>query len=850
MKLKRNLLSILYTVLFLFVTGFGLFQMTNLIVSTVPHKYLVTSIIIFGLIIYLIVAFFIKEADTLRFIQTKRAVMILLECMVVLLCGGLFFYTQWIGQGMAPAVIYTLLLLSMYATARFCGGRLCGILCAVITFYMFSTLSTTDLISTQSAIDMLCFLLPFFIFLGIMRILVPKLGNNGFVLMVAYLVLGFVFSLALAVNPFVCILLIGCVLSLLFTSPRQKEQSIWAKGIFSAALLVVFTIGFVVCIRFMIPDILGMPNWKLDRSFPLAFELDTLTYIVNKYANPVTYLYLHFFYGILPALLFFFSFIAGYYAIRKKSSYISPLILSQVALFAYYIVFCEGGSQFYYLYYMLPIFAAYGFSNTLLSDEPVAQEELPAEDLVGEPTSDVPTPEPAPEEVMLQAEPEPPVEAAPAAQTELLEEPETTLAPEMMPAPESTTIQEPETIPEAALILEAVPDTAAIPDSENKKEKKKKEKKKKEKKQNKKEKKIPEAELPTAPVPSAPTNGEIPEWTIPAEFLPENQDLQSFEPKEETSEQEVSEVVLEEESPVVPDVDDSINLDEFVADESVLVPEEAAVLAPEEADVLVPEEVDVLVPEEATVSEPEPVQTDDTENILVGQEELSTDNILQVDEPDQVDTIAHNGSNDIEQFLSTGATDSNDSVLEFSEDVSEVGQLQENASDEDVLMDEKAEETQLNNLLDRLDMSEPIKRMNESAKEDIADVIEREEEQVELSEALPLNPSKSALPKYKKPDFDFEMEPVSIPLDDQFSTISEYDEVPTVHDLENQWKNNSKPVIETVATKVEEQQAEERQAEEPTPAMEKKEEPELVHSEQIVRKNGMGKRSYHKITIR
>ena len=119
--------------------------------------------------------------------------------------------------------------------------------------------------------------------------------------------------------------------------------------------------------------------------------------------------------------------------------------------------------------------------------------------------------------------------------------------------------------------------------------------------------------------------------------------------------------------------------------------------------------------------------------------------------------------------------------------------------------------------------------MNESAQEDIADVIEREEEQVELSEALPLKPSKSTLPKYKKPSFDFEIEPVSIPLDDQYSNISEYDEVPTVHDLENQWKEDAKPVIETVATKVEE---------------------EPVHSEEVVRKNGIGKRSYHKITIR
>ena len=136
----------------------------------------------------------------------------------------------------------------------------------------------------------------------------------------------------------------------------------------------------------------------------------------------------------------------------------------------------------------------------------------------------------------------------------------------------------------------------------------------------------------------------------------------------------------------------------------------------------------------------------------------------------------------------------------------------------------------MDELLDRLDISDHIKRMNESAQEDMADVIEREEEQMELDEALPLKPSKSTLPKYKKPNFDFEIEPISIPLDDSYSNISEYDEVPTVHELESRWKSDESEVIETVAADLTES--------------------EPVHSEEIVKKNGIGKRSYHRITIR
>ena len=83
------------------------------------------------------------------------------------------------------------------------------------------------------------------------------------------------------------------------------------------------------------------------------------------------------------------------------------------------------------------------------------------------------------------------------------------------------------------------------------------------------------------------------------------------------------------------------------------------------------------------------------------------------------------------------------------------------------------------------------------------------------------------------------IEPVTIPLDDSYSNISEYDEVPTIHELESRWKEE-KPVIETVATTIDENTTE---TSEETIL-------EEIHSENIVKKNGMSKRSYHKITIR
>lgn len=669
MELKRNILTVLYTILFMLILGLGLFQMTNLTVALAPNRYVVTGIIIFGLIIYLILAFFIKESNMLHIIQGRSAGMIILESVTVLVCLGLFFYLHWMQEGMDCAVIYTLLLSCIYAAARFCGGRFCGISSAIVGFYMLLNLAGTDLVETGSAINSLCFFIPFVVFLGIQRILIPAFRTNGFVIVCAYLVLGFLFALAISLNPLVCLLLAGCIFSLFFASLRGKgEASRLTKGIFSAGLLAVFTIALLFCIQILIPDILAVPDLSLDRNLPLTLQAKTVSYIFTKYSKPIIYLHLPFQYGIFPTLLFFFSLLAGYYGIRKKSSFMGPLFLTQTAAFAYYILFCEGGSQFYELTYMLPVFASYGFTNTLLLDEPVTDQAVEEEQPKEEPVMEEP----------------------------LVEEPDA----EEMDA-EELVIEE--TVATEPIIEELV------------------------------------AEEPSS-IPASKEDG-IPEWTIPDEFLPDQKASDYLVPEEE------NDLALETEMTTVPDSesDDSIDLDQLVAEEPF--------------------------------------------GELLSHEEESTD---------------------MEQFLTSGSEESEDGML--------------------VVPDTKEdEETQLHDLLDRLAMSEPIQRMNESAQEDIADVIEREEEQVELSEALPLKPSKSTLPKYKKPSFDFEIEPVSIPLDDQYSNISEYDEVPTVHDLENQWKEDAKPVIETVATKVEE---------------------EPVHSEEVVRKNGIGKRSYHKITIR
>lgn len=683
MKLKGNFFAIIYTIVFFVLMGFGLLQMTNLTISTASNKYMIAGIVVLGLIIYLILAFFVKEKNCLRFFEKKCALMNILESFVVLISLGLLFFVLF-ETNIMTAIFFVLILGCIYAISRFSGGRLCGILALVITLALMIILDLSSYMTLQDSIDVLSFLLPFTLFLAIHRVMIPAMGSSSVLIIAGYLVMSFIFSLAIAINPLVSVLFIGCLFSLLFAKP-QKTTTRLVNGIYLGGLFIFFTVAFLAVIYFMMSELIHMPSLQFDNALNLSqLNGNTLTLVLGKYTKPIIYLSLPFRYGIAPTMIFFFSVLAGYYGLRKKSCYLSPMIFSFVGLWAYYILFCENGSAFHYLTFFLPVFAAYGFSNTLLAEETDTQEEPVAK----QEEKDC---EPIEEEVKESVEEE--------VEKEVKEENKEEI---------NKTITEPIT--------------------------------------EKKDKNI-------SIIPLEKKQDEIPEWTISESYLAKQQQVEDMLTDN-----------MRTEDDVLP-----ANITTSIMEENNEIEQEKE------------EQFDQLT------------QVTEGETLLEDADSLNLDELV--------------------------AEESNEGNLS--------------------LTDDNEDENQLHNLLDRLDITESIQRMSESAQEDLADVIERDEEQVELSEALPLKPSNSTLPKYKKPDFDMHIEPVTIPLDDSYSNISEYDEVPTIHELESRWKEE-KPVIETVATTIDENTTE---TSEETIL-------EEIHSENIVKKNGMSKRSYHKITIR
>ena len=673
MLLKRNVFRIVCALFYLPVALLSMFEIINLVMTNSQNRYFLVGGVVFGVLLFLIAAYFIKQKKWLIIAENSHPISIILEMIIVVLVGVGLFLWQNLVYGWKTAATSLVLTLCIYAIGRLCSGRICGIISFASSIYLVIYLNQAQYLQEQMTLNMFSFLIPYLCFLIWLKALRFGEKTSVFSCVFGALFLGVVFAFAVRINPLVTVLFLGCFLALFFAGQKNPNPSIFSKGSLCAVYFLVFTAGILAVLFFFEKTIVTNITFVKDASLPLDGWRTMVDYILLKYAKPLFYFFAPFSNGVFVLLFFFFSVLAGYYAIRNRFSFIGPVLITFFAAVCYYILCSEHTNIFYCITCFLPILTGYGFSNILLPEEILPETEKNETEML---------------------EPE-------NAETEDLETKNLETATK---SEEPKREEKPEPVPEPK---------EALPHKEAKE----------------KENLI----LKTL----GKMKDEIPEWTMPEEFIEKQMEIKE---------------------------------------------------------------------------EPEPEKTE------------------QLQEPEQ--TL--------------------DSILE------EEPETPSDALVENTYLSAQTEEEQLSNLLNRLDMAEPIKRMNESAQEDMADVIERDEEKVELSEALPLKPSKSTLPKYQKPKFDFDIQQVSIPLDDQYSNISEYDEVPTIHDLENQWKDDSKPIIETVATSMEEapqtfntlEASDTPEAVDFTVPPEEIEPEQEVHSEEIVRKNGIGKRSYHKITIR
>ena len=72
MFLKRNVLTIIYSFVFMILLGIGFVEVMFLAISSSSDRNVIACIIIIGIIIYLITAFLLKEKNKVQLIQVEK----------------------------------------------------------------------------------------------------------------------------------------------------------------------------------------------------------------------------------------------------------------------------------------------------------------------------------------------------------------------------------------------------------------------------------------------------------------------------------------------------------------------------------------------------------------------------------------------------------------------------------------------------------------------------------------------------------------------------------------------------------------------------------------------------------
>ena len=222
----------------------------------------------------------------------------------------------------------------------------------------------------QQYLDVICFLVPYFCFLFVTKVVCRIFYRNNFKLLFSYGVLAVVFAVFISLNVMVSALLLGCMCSLLFGTAIKKDGSIMNDGKIAVLFVLLFTAIMLIVIKVFEPALCTVPGIAPDSQYDEIWNMEGLTdYLISKYTRAVRFVYRPFQTTQFPLVMVFLGWLSGFRCIRKKYSSIGPFCLTYLFLLVYYMIFNEIGTHFYYMTYFLPIFAAYGLNSTLVAAE-------------------------------------------------------------------------------------------------------------------------------------------------------------------------------------------------------------------------------------------------------------------------------------------------------------------------------------------------------------------------------------------------------------------------------------------------------------------------------------------------
>ncbi len=375
MIFKRNVWTVFYSVLYLIVFGLGFYEIFQLAVnaSSIPVLYL--GLFVAGILSYLVLAYWIRRKRWLDFLQENRLILWIIELCLLVICTGAVYYFNS-GQEAIRGLLALVMLTLIYGCARLLAGRIGGMGALVMGFFFVISLTQYSF-DRQQYLDVICFLVPYFCFLFVTKVVCRIFYRNNFKLLFSYGVLAVVFAVFISLNVMVSALLLGCMCSLLFGTAIQKDGSIMNDGKIAAMFVLLFTAIMLIVIKVFEPALCTLPGTAPDSQYSEIWNMEGLTdYLISKYTRAVRFVYRPFQTTQFPLVMVFLGWLSGFRCIRKKYSSIGPFCLTYLFLLVYYMIFNEIGTHFYYMTYFLPIFAAYGLNSTLVAAEDMQESKI------------------------------------------------------------------------------------------------------------------------------------------------------------------------------------------------------------------------------------------------------------------------------------------------------------------------------------------------------------------------------------------------------------------------------------------------------------------------------------------
>ena len=87
MLLKRNVFRIVCALFYLPVALLSMFEIINLVMTNSQNRYFLVGGVVFGVLLFLIAAYFIKQKKWLIIAENSRPISIILEMIIVVLVG-------------------------------------------------------------------------------------------------------------------------------------------------------------------------------------------------------------------------------------------------------------------------------------------------------------------------------------------------------------------------------------------------------------------------------------------------------------------------------------------------------------------------------------------------------------------------------------------------------------------------------------------------------------------------------------------------------------------------------------------------------------------------------------------